>query len=145
MRGYIGWPAIRRRKVREKANVPQMSFRLLSYLFLIAVLIQFFLAGYGMTDLGGEGLDEHRDFGFIVLHLIPLLMFGAAIWAKMGRTTIIMVVVLFVLIVIQPFFAAEDMETSWIRALHVMNAVLILMLGYHIAQRSGPMRTPSEM
>ena len=131
-------------KERTRANVPQMSFRLLSYLFLIAVVIQFFLAGIGMMDLGNEGLDAHREFGFIALHLIPLLMFGAAVWAKMGKTTIIMVVVLFVLIVIQPFFANEDLETSWVRALHVVNALLIFMLGYHIAQRSGPLPFPQQ-
>jgi hypothetical protein len=119
-----------------------MSFRLLSYLFLIGVVIQFFLAGYGMTDLGNEGLDEHRDFGFIVLHIIPLLMFGAAIWAKMGRVTIIMVIVLFILIGIQPFFASEDRD--WVRALHVVNGLLIFTLGYHITQRAGPIRMPIQ-
>jgi hypothetical protein len=120
-----------------------MSFRLLSYLFLIAVMIQFFLAGYGIMELCNEGLDAHRDWGFAVLHLIPLLMFGAAIWAKMGRVTIGMVVVLFLLVLIQPFFVDSGTNEAWLRALHVVNALLIFMLGYHLTQRAGPMRMPA--
>ena len=124
--------------------MPQMSFRLLSYLFLIAVVIQFFLAGMGTAELGGESIEAHRAWGYAALHLIPLLMFGAAIWAKMGRVTIGMVFALFVLVFIQPILVGDDVTTSWIRALHVLNALFTLMLGYHIAQRSGPMPMPSR-
>ena len=116
----------------------QVSFRLLSYLFLIAVVIQFFLAGLG--TLGGESIDAHRDWGFIVMHLLPLLMFGAAIWASMGKITITMVVLLFVLVLIQTFFADEGLDPMWIRSLHVLNGLAIFVLAHHIAQRSGPLR-----
>ena len=117
-----------------------MSFRLLSYLFVIAVVIQFFLAGLGV--MGGESIEAHREWGFIVLHLIPVLMFGTAIWAKMGKVTIVMVLVLFLLVFIQPLFADEGLKPMWLRSLHVVNALLIFMLGYHIAQRSGPPPMP---
>lgn len=116
----------------------QVSFRLLSYLFLIAVVIQFFLAGLG--TLGGESIDAHRDWGFIVMHLLPLLMFGAAIWASMGKITITMVVLLFVLVLIQTFFADEGLDPMWIRSLHVLNGLAIFVLAHRIAQRSGPLR-----
>jgi hypothetical protein len=135
------WPEVRRVS-KEIPDVPQFSFKLLSYLFLLAVVVQFFLAGYGMTELGNEGWDAHRSFGYAALHLIPLLMFGAAIWAKMGKTTIVMVGVLFVLIVIQPFLAREDVDGSVIRAMHVVVALFIFMLGFHISQRAGPLRMP---
>ena len=122
--------------------MPQLSFRLLSYLFLLAVALQFFFAGLGV--MGGESFDMHETWGFTVLHLIPLLMFGAAIWAKMGRVTIMMVVVLFILVVVQSFFASESLDPEWLRSLHVLNALIIFVLGYHIAQRSGPVPLPAR-
>ena len=117
--------------------MPQLSFRVLSYLFLLAVMVQFFLAGMGIAKLGGESIEAHKVWGYAVLHLIPLLMFGTAIWAKMGRATIAMVFVLFVLVFIQPAFISDSVHTSWIRALHALNALFIFTLGFHIAQRSG--------
>lgn len=119
-----------------------MSFRLLSYLFLIAVAIQFFLAGLGV--LGGESIEAHRQWGFAALHLIPLLMFGAAIWAKMGKATIGMTFVLFVLVFLQPLFADEGLDPEWLRSLHVLNALFIFVLGYHISQRAGPLPMPGR-
>ncbi len=124
--------------------MPQLSFRVLSYLFLLAVMVQFFLAGMGIAELGGESIEAHRMWGYAVLHLIPLLMFGAAIWAKMSKVTIAMVFVLFVLVVIQAGFVGDSVDTSWIRALHVLNALFIFTLGFHIAQRSGPMPMPGR-
>jgi hypothetical protein len=71
-------------------------------------------------------------------------MFGAAIWAKMGRLTIGMVGLLFLLVLIQPFFVDDGTDVAWLRALHVVNALLIFMLGYHLTQRAGPIRMPRE-
>ncbi len=122
--------------------MPQMTFRLLSYLFLLAVAIQFFLAGLGV--LGGESLEAHRQWGFIVMHLIPLLMFGVAIWGKMGKVTIMMVVTLFVLVALQPAFASESLSPMWLRSLHVLNALFIFALGFHITQRAGGMHTRNQ-
>jgi hypothetical protein len=119
-----------------------MSFRLLSYLFLIAVVIQFFLAGLGV--MGGESIEAHRAWGFAALHLIPILMFGAAIWAKMGKVTIGMTFILFALVFIQPLFSDEGLDPQWLRSLHVLNALFIFMLGYHITQRAGPVRMPTR-
>jgi hypothetical protein len=110
------------------------SFRLLSYLFLVAVAIQFFLAGLGV--LGGHSIEAHREWGFIVMHLIPLAMFGTAIWGKLGKVTIAMVVVLFVLVFLQALWASEDLDPKWLRSFHVFDALLIAFLGYHISQRS---------
>ncbi|HEY7269292.1 MAG TPA: DUF6220 domain-containing protein [Dehalococcoidia bacterium] len=112
----------------------RVTFRVLSYLFLIAVAIQFFLAG--LSVLGGESIEAHRQWGFIVMHLIPIAMFLVAILGKMGRVTIAMVVVLFVLIFLQPLFADESLDPQWLRSFHVFDALLIAFLGYHISERA---------
>jgi hypothetical protein len=82
----------------------------LAWLFVLAVAIQFLLAGLGV--LGGESLEAHRQWGFVVLHLIPILMFIAAIIGRMGRTVISLTVALFLLVLLQPLFA-DRLASIW--------------------------------
>ena len=116
-----------------------LVFRLLCFLFLVAVAIQFFLAGMGV--LGGESIEAHRQMGFI-LHLIPLLMFGAAIAARAGRLTIGMIVVLFLLVGLQSLWLELD-DPMWLRSIHVLAALVIYVLGHHITQRANRL-TPAS-
>ena len=110
-----------------------LVFRLLCYLFLLAVAVQFFLAG--LAVMGGEDIEAHRLFGFIVMHIIPLLMFGAAISVKAGRVTIGMTLLLFVLVGLQSLWV--EIDPMSLRAIHVLAALVIYVLGHHIAQRAG--------
>jgi hypothetical protein len=109
------------------------TFVVLAWLFVLAVAIQFLLAGLGV--LGGESLEPHRQWGFIVLHLIPILMLIAAIIGRMGRTVIVLTAVLFLLVFLQPLFVDPELHPRWLRSLHVLNALFIFALGYHLAQR----------
>ena len=115
-------------------DVARKVFVWLAWLFLFAVAIQFFLAGLGV--LGGESLEAHRQWGFIVLHLIPILMFIAAIAGRMGRTVLGLTAALFLLVFLQPLFASPELDPRWLRSLHVLNALFIFALGYHLAQRA---------
>jgi hypothetical protein len=114
-------------------DVARKIFVGLAWLFVLAVAIQFLLAGLGV--LGGESLEPHRQWGFIVLHLLPILMLIAAIVGRMGRTVIVLTVVLFLLVFLQPLFADPELHPQWLRSLHVLNALFIFALGYHLAQR----------
>ena len=114
-------------------NVARKGFVGLAWLFVLAVAIQFLLAGLGV--LGGESIEAHRQWGFIVLHLIPILMLIAALVGRMGRTVLVPTVVLFVLVFLQPLFADPELDPRWLRSLHVLNALFIFALGYHLAQR----------
>jgi len=107
----------------------------LAWLFVLAVAIQFFLAGLGV--LGGESLEAHRQWGFIVLHLLPILMIVAAIVGRMGRTVVGLTVLLFLLVFVQPLFADPALDPRWLRSIHVLNALFIFALGFYLAQR-GP-------
>jgi Family of unknown function (DUF6220) len=106
----------------------------LAWLFVVAVAIQFLLAGLGI--LGGESMDLHRAWGFFVLHLIPILMFIAALVGRMGRRVLGLTVALFLLVFLQPLFAAPELDPRWLRSLHVLNALFIFTLGFHLVQRS---------
>ena len=109
-------------------------FLVLAWSFVLAVAIQFLLAGLGI--LGGESLEPHRQWGFVALHLIPVLMLIAAIVGRMGRTVIGMTIGVFVLVFLQPLFAAPDLDPMWLRSLHVLNALFIAGLGYALARRA---------
>jgi hypothetical protein len=114
-------------------DVARKMFPGLAWLFVLAVAIQFFLAGLGV--LGGESIEAHRQWGFIVLHLIPILMLIAAIVGRMGRTVLALTVLLFLLVFVQPLFADPELDPRWLRSLHVLNALFIFALGYRLAQR----------
>ena len=114
-------------------SVARKIFVGLAWLFVLAVAIQFLLAGLGV--LGGESLEPHRQWGFIVLHLIPILMFLAAIVGRMGRTVIGLTLALFLLVFLQPLFVDPELDPRWLRSLHVLNALFIFALGYLLAQR----------
>jgi hypothetical protein len=113
----------------------QVAFQVLAWLFVLGVAIQFLLAGLGV--LGGEGIGAHRDMGYIALHLVPILMLVAAVIGRMGRLIIGLTVLVFVLVFIQPIFADPDLDPQWLRSFHVLNALFIFVLGYHLAQRVG--------
>ncbi len=113
-------------------QVARKVFVGLAWLFVLAVAIQFLLAGLGV--LGGESLDPHRQWGFVVLHLIPILLIIAAVVARMGRVVIGMTVGLLVLVFLQPLFANAELDPTWLRSVHVLNALFIFALGQHLAR-----------
>ena len=114
-------------------NIARKLFVGLVWLFVLAVAIQFLLAGLGV--LGGESMEAHRQWGFIALHLIPILMLIAAIVGRMGRIVLALTVVLFLLVFVQPLFVDAQLDPRWLRSLHVLNALVIFALGHHLAQR----------
>ena len=102
-------------------DVARKIFVGLAWLFVLAVAIQFLFAGLGV--LGGESLEPHRQWGFIVLHLLPILMLIAAIVGRMGRTVIVLTVGLIRLVFMQALFADTQLDPRWLRSLHVPNAL----------------------
>jgi len=114
-------------------DAARKGFVVLAWLFVLAVAIQFLLAGLGV--MGGESIEAHRQWGFVVLHLLPILMLVAAIVCRMGRSVIELPVLLFVLVFLQPLFADPELDPRWLRSLHVLNALFILVLGVYLARR----------
>lgn len=121
-------------------DVARKSFVRLAWLFVLAVAIQFLLAGLGI--MGGESIEAHRQWGFVALHLIPILMLVSAIVGRMRRYVIGLTVLLFLLVFLQPLFADPELDPRWLRSLHVLNALFILVLGLHLAQRATRTESP---
>jgi hypothetical protein len=54
---------------------------------------------------------------------------------RLGLDLIALTVLLFLLVFLQPLFVDPELDPRWLRSLHVLNALFIFALGYHLAQR----------
>ncbi len=120
-------------------KVARQVFMGLAYLFLAGVVIQVYLAGIGMFGDFNSDLDPHREFGFFVMHLIPLLMLVAALVGRMRWTFIGLTVLLFLMVFLQPLWLdPEDGDdvSRWVNAVHPAMAVVMFGLAFTMAQKA---------
>src|SRR5262252_8397102 len=109
--------------------------RWLLTIFIIGVAVQFFLAGLGVfktqhaSDQGavddkqfGDFFDPHATLGSL-LFIIAVLVFVAALIARIGRPRIFAMLALPLLVALQFVFAGTG--PPWFRAFHVLNAFVI--------------------
>jgi predicted transporter len=107
--------------------------RVVLSVFTLGVIVQFFLAGLGVFRVQHGASDArfdhvfgpHRTLGN-VLFIVGLLVLVAAIVARLGRTGVLISLVLPLLVFVQSILANSG--PSWVRALHPVVAVLILAL-----------------
>jgi hypothetical membrane protein len=111
----------------------EVTYIVLAWLFLAAVITQFFLAGLG--TFGAKTFEPHKDFAG-VFHLLALLLLVLAIFVRRNRTDIILAVVLFVIVTAQFSLPEARDDAPGVAALHVVNALFIWMVGYHLAMRA---------
>jgi hypothetical protein len=112
----------------------------LGRLTLLAILVQFILAGLGTFDTvhGGTFQDSyfsaHNALGFVIAGLTLVILLAAFV-ARPGRTTLGESILLFVLAgPIQPILGMTGANhAAWVGSLHVLNGLLILALTARIA------------
>lgn len=107
-------------------------------LFAAGVVLQILLAGWGVSGLGGQGMQTHIDFGY-TLSLLPLVPLLLAWPARAGRQTIAMCAVLLVITFVQtllPSAAPGRADIPWIAALHPITAFVVLGLAIMVARRA---------
>lgn len=114
-------------------RVGQATYLVLAWVFLAAVITQFFLAGLG--TFGAKTFEPHKDFAG-VFHLLALLLLLLAIFVRRNRTDIILAVILFVIVTVQFSLPEAREDAPGVAALHVLNALFIWIVGYHLAMRS---------
>ena len=101
----------------------------LAWGFVASLVIQVFLAGQAIPQLGGNGsFATHRDFGYLI-GLLTLLVLLAAIAARAGRGRIGQAAGLLVLYVIQSSLPYMDPQLPFAAALHPVNALVMFGLG----------------
>jgi hypothetical protein len=123
----------------------RVAFAVVSWLFVVAILVQVFLAGVGLFVRGFDTFSYHRALGWL-LHLGPLVVLLFAWAAHPGRTTMWLSGLLLLLVGIQPFLPAMRDELPFVAALHPVNALAIFAVGLVIARRATSLaRSPSAL
>ncbi len=105
----------------------------LAWLYLTGVVAQFALAGLGLPQLGGAGMAAHADFGYIALHLTPILLVIASLVGRVGRRLIWLTLTLALVAFAQPVWVTE-FRGSWVAALHIVGAGVVLVLSWQVAR-----------
>jgi hypothetical protein len=113
------------------------GYAIAAWLFVAAIVVQVFLAGQAILNLGGSGtFASHIDFGYTVMGVLALIVLISAIAARPGRREIGIVLGLVLLYAVQTSlpYAKESMPA--IAALHPVNALFLFGLALWIARRA---------
>jgi hypothetical protein len=107
-----------------------------AWLFAVGVLVQAYLAGQALTQLGGAGdFEAHRSFGYSVLGILALVVLVAALVARLPRGQVGLSALLLVLYVVQASLPTARTSSPAIAALHPANAMVLLVLALLIGWR----------
>jgi hypothetical protein len=108
-----------------------------AWLFAGGVLVQGYLAGQALTQLGGSGdFEAHRAIGYSVMGLLALVVLVGAIIGRLPRGHVGLSVLLFVLYIVQTALPNARTSTPAIAALHPANAMVLLILAVAIGWRA---------
>jgi hypothetical protein len=109
------------------------AFAAIAVAVVLALAYQVFLAGLALFAGGSWG--SHVDFGYLVA-LLPVLLIPLAWFARAGRGTLVLSVVLLVLAQVQTFLPLAADDAPWVAALHPVNAMLVFGAAAMVAQRA---------
>ena len=108
-----------------------------AWLFVGGVVVQAFLAGAALTELGGSGdFSAHRSLGYSVMGLLALSVLLMALVGRLPRRQVGLSVALLVLYFVQTALPNARGSAPLIAALHPANAMLLLALGSLIGWRA---------
>jgi hypothetical protein len=116
-------------------TVLRRVFAVLAWVYLAAVVVQFFLAGLGLPQLGGEGMGIHAEFGYIAVHMTPILLILFAAISRAGWVLIGWTVLLAVVAFMQPIWVTA-FQGEALASIHVLGAVALLALTYYVARQA---------
>jgi hypothetical protein len=122
----------------------RQAHAVVAWVFVGSIVIQVFLAGLAIPQLGGNGsYATHRDFGYLI-GLIALVLLLAAVAAGAGRRRIGQAVGLLVLYVVQSSLPYMDPGLPAAAALHPVNALVMFGLGIWYARQVWRERAPAS-
>jgi hypothetical protein len=108
-----------------------------AWLFIASLVIQVFLAGAAITQLGGSGtFASHIDFGYTWVGLAALALVLTAIVARVGRRSIFISLGLMALYIVQTLLPAARGSIPAVAALHPVNAMALFGLATWYAWRA---------
>jgi Mn2+/Fe2+ NRAMP family transporter len=114
----------------------------LSGLFVLAILVQVFLAGVGVFGdhaakvANASSFDPHRALG-TVLGIVAVVLFLVALAARESRRTVVGALLLAVLtLAAQPALANSGDSNKWVGGFHAFDGMLILLISLWLAGTS---------
>jgi hypothetical protein len=97
-----------------------------AWVLVASIVVQVWLAGMAIPELGGEGsFETHRTFGYLI-GLITLVLLLTALPSGLGRRRIVQSAGILGLYVIQS--ALPSMGIAPVEALHPVNAVVLFVV-----------------
>jgi hypothetical protein len=110
--------------------------------FVAAILVQVFLAGTSIANLGGSGdFKTHIEFGYTWVGLASLAVLLTAVAAGLPRRDIAITFGMLLLYVVQTLLPAAKDSAPWVAALHPVNAMLLFAIAAWYARRAWRTRT----
>jgi hypothetical protein len=117
------------------ASVLRQVHAWVAWLFVASIVVQVFLAGAAIGNLGGSGnFDAHISFGYEVMGIIALAVLLTAIAARAGRRNIGISFGLLVLYIVQTILPNLRESMPSLAALHPLNAMILFVLGIWYAR-----------
>ena len=99
-----------------------------AWLLVGSIVVQVWLAGAAIPQLGGTGsFENHRYVGYLI-GLITLVLFLTALPTGLGRRRILQSLGIFGLYIVQSSLPYMDPELSAVAALHPVNAVVMFVV-----------------
>jgi hypothetical protein len=106
-------------------------------LFVAAIVVQVFLAGAALANLGGSGnFATHIEFGYTGIGVAWLILLVTALAARRPRSEIGIALILLVLYIVQTILPAFKTSAPSIAALHPVNALLLFVVAAWYARRA---------
>ena len=108
-----------------------------AWLFLASIVVQVFLAGAAIRQLGGsDSFASHVEFGYTWVGLAALALVVTAIVARIGRRSILITLGLMALYIVQTLLPAARASIPALAALHPVNAMVLFGLAIWYAWRA---------
>jgi hypothetical protein len=105
--------------------------------FVAAIVVQVFLAGAAIADLGGSGdFGTHIEFGYTWVGLAALAVLVTALLARRPRRDVGITAGLIGLYIVQTALPSAKVSLPAIAALHPVNALLLFALAAWYARRA---------
>jgi hypothetical protein len=114
--------------------------------FVVAIVVQVFLAGAAIANLGGSGdFGTHIEFGYTWVGLASFAVFVTALLARRPRRDVGITAGLLGLYVVQTALPAAKASMPAIAALHPVGALVLFALATWYARRAwAAARAPAD-
>ena len=115
-------------------RVARYAYLGFAWAFVAGLVIQVFFIGLGLFA-GSENLQLHVSLGWI-LHLVPIVILGAAALARAGRDQVIVAAALAVTVFIVPILVLMRDSAPAVAALHPVGALISFWLAVLVARNA---------